>query len=247
MKTDALIAKARSYVRETPSDGIRRNIAIRAKNAGNLEDNITLGCWTFLTQEPGTSNDYEAMLPHWKAMVDKFNPDCAWFVTRQPSGNMFHRAMSMCAHVHSSLFTRPTVFLDVDAFPNADLLKAMEGVRDVGLTVRNVDGLMPVNEGVIFARPTEATKAFFMAYVATYEALQELLTPDDWGWWGGQLALNALMPHDSAVLLPCETHNFSPDTASDFAPVELDTKAVIHLKGPRKAQFERVKAYQDAR
>lgn len=252
MNTDALIEKARQFVKTTPSDGIRRNIAIRAKNAGQLEDNIKLGCWTFLTHEAGTSNDYEAMLPHWKATVAKFNPNCAWFVTRQPEGNMFHRAMSMCAHVHSSLFTVPTVFLDVDAFPNGDLLKAMDSVVDIGLTVRDTPGLMPVNEGVIFARPTEATKRFFMNYVATYEALQALLPEAEWRWWGGQLSLNALskgsQPDGVAITyLPVDPYNFSPDADADFAPAVLNEKVIIHLKGPRKASFDRVAAYQNAR
>jgi hypothetical protein len=250
MNTEALITEARKYVKATPSDGVRRNIQIRAKNAGDLEDDITLACWTFLTHEPGTRNDYEAMLPHWKDQVKRTNPSAAWLVTRQPDGNMFHRAMSMCAHVHSSLFTVPTVFLDVDAFPNCDLAEMIGKVKDVGLTVRDMPGLMPVNEGVIIARPSEATKAFFMAYVATFEALQGFLSDADWRWFGGQLALNAL--HDSIVgpsvrYLPCAQYNFSPDTEADMEPAVLDTKTILHLKGPRKQLFERVKAYQNAR
>jgi hypothetical protein len=185
-------------------------------------------------------------------MVDKFNPDTAWLVTRQPQGTMFHRAMSMCAHVHSSLFTVPTVFTDVDAFPNANLSVGIAQVKHVGLTVRETPGLMPVNEGVIVARPSEATKAFFMAYVATYEALRDLLPEKDWAWWGGQLSLNALGgiggPYESTVtVLPCDTYNYSPDTVDDMTPAALDGKTVIHLKGPRKAMFDRLKEYQNAR
>lgn len=255
MNTESLIDGARQYVKATPSDGIRRNIQIRAKNAGDLEDDITLACWTFLTQEPGTSNDYEAMLPHWKDQVKRTNPKAAWLVTRQPDGNMFHRAMSMCAHVHSSLFTVPTVFLDVDAFPNADLWPMIKEVKDVGLTYRETPGLMPINEGVIVARPSEATKAFFMMYVATYEALQGYLSDSDWRWWGGQLALNAMSGNEDPTNwpagltirhLPVDPYNFSPDNDEDMTSAVLDAKTIVHLKGQRKAQFERLKAYQCA-
>lgn len=216
-----------------------------------MEPGRDIAFWTF---RAGTDGDYEHLVPHWKAMATKFNPTCAWFLVRQPDANMFHRAMAMCAHVNTpSLFTVPTVFMDVDAFPNADLREATNSVRDIGLTYRETPGLMPINEGVIFARPTEAAKIFFWAYLATFEALQELLTPADWAWWGGQLALNALTDFVTdkedlvTAFLPCDIYNFSPDTDSDLSKAVLDTKAVIHLKGQRKAQFARMREYQEAR
>ena len=121
MNTDALIIEARKYVRAQPSVGVKNNILhrIRQMERDELQSGRTIGFWTFRSSDDG---DYEALVPHWKAMCDKFHPACAWFVIRQPGGNMFNRAMAMCAHVNTpSLFRMPTVFLDVDAFPNANL------------------------------------------------------------------------------------------------------------------------------
>lgn len=247
MNLEALIVEARKLVRAMPSNAVKNNILhrIRQMERDQLDPGRTIGLWTFRSSE---GDAYEDLVPHWKAMADKFHPNCSWFLIRQPGATMFSRAMAMCAHVNTpALFQMPTVFLDVDAFPNASLLPMCDQVKDIGLTMRAAPGLMPVNEGVIVAKPTETTKAFFWAYVATFEALQGLLADTDWGWWGGQLALNALADNPAVTFLSCDTYNFSPDTESDLAPAVLGTKAVVHLKGNRKAHFERVKAYQVGR
>lgn len=252
MNTDALIAEARKLVRFQPSVGVRNNILhrVRQMERDELDDGRNIGLWTFRSTD---ADHYEDFVPHWKAMCDKFHPRCAWFLNRMPGATMFQRAMSMCAHVNTpALFRMPTVFLDVDAFPNTDLSAMCGLVKDVGLTIRETPGLMPVNEGVIVARPTEAAIRFFWAYVATYEALQGLLPEKDWGWWGGQLALNALskgmQPDGVAVTyLPVDPYNFSPDSEEDLSAAVLDTKAICHLKGPRKVHLARIKAYQNAR
>jgi hypothetical protein len=191
------------------------------------------------------ADDFAAMIQHQVAMTDKFHGSAAQHVVeRGVEVNMFERCAAMCAFVHSDSFTAPTVFLDNDAFPNADLRPAFDQIADVGLTVRDTPGLMPVNEGVIFALPTEGSRAFFQAYHDEYAASRNRMSEKDWKWWGGQAALNAI-DHSSAVQLPCDTYNFSPD--GPMSRAELDGKAIIHLKGPRKALFDQVRQYQEAR
>lgn len=186
-----------------------------------------------------------------------------------PLEPMYERCRAMCAYVHSHAFNSPTVFLDGDAFVNTDLNPIFKTICDVAVTYRNDPGLMPINEGVIFARPTEGTKAFFRAYLATYENLAKVpeiveyygSQPGIKRWRGGQLSLNALtcppgVPSEmdriqvagcTVQYLPCETWNFSLDMDKPYASRELDTKAILHQKGPRKAMADQIMAYQNAR
>jgi hypothetical protein len=64
---------------------------------------------------------------------------------------MYERVIAMCAFVRSRQFTAPTAFLDSDAFLNAPIANLFQGHFDIGATYRPDPGLMPINEGVIFA------------------------------------------------------------------------------------------------
>lgn len=176
-----------------------------------------------------------------------------------PLQPMYERVRAMCAYVHSPAFNSPTVFLDGDAFVNADLRPIFDAIADIGVTYRNVPGLMPINEGVIFAKPTDRTRAFFRSYLATYEHLAgcpEVISHygDIKRWRGGQLSLNAIsslgdvhgeLDHrDGISYLPCDIFNFSMDMDRGYTRGELDQKAVLHLKGPRKVLVDQIIAYQ---
>jgi hypothetical protein len=186
-----------------------------------------------------------------------------------PLEPMYERCRAMCAYVHSHAFNSPTVFLDGDAFVNTDLTAIFKAIKDVAVTYRLDLGLMPINEGVIFVKPTEGTRSFFRAYLATYENLAKVPEIVDYygsdpgikRWRGGQLSLNALTCPEGVIsemdrmevagctvqYLPCETWNKSLDMDQSYAHAELDTKAVLHQKGPRKAMSEQIMAYQNAR
>lgn len=183
-----------------------------------------------------------------------------------PLQPMYERVRAMCAYVHSAVFNSPTAFLDGDAFVNADLTPIFETIRDVAVTYRNDPGLMPINEGVILAQPTEGTRAFFRSYLATYETLaKHPQIVDYYGdirrWRGGQLSLNALTYQGGVVsemdrletggytvsYLPCSVWNFAMDLDQPYAKEDLDAKATLHLKGNRKLLIDQIIAYQESK
>jgi hypothetical protein len=181
---------------------------------------------------------------------------------------MYERVVAMCAFVRSRLFNAPTAFLDSDAFLNAPIANLFQGHFDIGATYRPDPGLMPINEGVIFAnnRSKDLVRAFFAGYLGTYDRLcGNAAVTGYYGnikrWRGGQLSLNALtcpqgVPSalDSAKAFgariryyPCSTFNFSIEMDRPYTPRQLDTRAVLHLKGPRKAILDPIIAYQAQR
>lgn len=208
-----------------------------------------MNIWTYFIVEQPRVEYFHALITHQAAMVKKFCPGARHIVARGDSGvDMFARACAMNHYVLSADFMKaPTVFLDNDAFPNADLAAVFDQIQHVGLTVRDTPGLMPVNEGVIFAKPTYDARNFFSAYVDVFDALSHIMPTDKHRWWGGQTALNMLAgpAHDRITLLPCETFNYSPDEPQPRSV--LDSKAVLHLKGNRKQLFDQLVAYQVSR
>jgi len=181
---------------------------------------------------------------------------------------MYERVIAMCAFVRSRQFSAPTAFLDSDAFLNAPIANLFQGHFDIGATYRPDPGLMPINEGVIFAhsRNKDLVRAFFAGYLGTYDRLcGNAAVTGYYGnikrWRGGQLSLNALtcpqgVPSalDSAKAFgariryyPCSTFNFSIEMDRPYSARQLDTRAVLHLKGPRKAILDPIVAYQTQR
>ena len=107
---------------------------------------------------------------------------------------MYERVQAMWAYAHSSLYQKPTVFLDSDAFINKDISWVFHKDMDLALTYRG-GGLMPINEGVFFAnaKDTEAVARFFDQYLSVYRCLlRDPVVRETYGdvrrWRGGQLS-----------------------------------------------------------
>jgi hypothetical protein len=227
-----------------------------------------------LKLEPGTV-DYRAILSDLIAQMRRTNAGTRLILATDESGAvaglaapdvcvvplpvdagapMFSRALAVCAYFHSRAFASDTALLDSDAFPHAPFDGIYALGFDVALTYRDEAGVMPVNEGVMFARRErpEAVRAFFRRVLATYDRLaDDPVAQQHYGdlrrWRGGQLALNAvadpLRPYSpyrrdelgGAVLrfLPCDTFNWSQDYG-DGSSGHAAGRYVVHYKGLRK-------------
>lgn len=174
---------------------------------------------------------------------------------------MYERVKAMWAYTHSSLYRKPTAFLDSDAFINKDISWVFHENMDLAVTYRG-GGLMPINEGVFFAnvRDRQAVGRFFDHYLLIYRRLLDdpevkKIYGDVRRWRGGQLSLNAItcplgLPSslDTSCFLganihyhPCTELNFSFDyNAKHLSETELTTKSIIHLKGTRKNLLGRI-------
>ena len=181
---------------------------------------------------------------------------------------MYERVQAMWAYAHSSLYQRPTVFLDSDAFINKDINWVFHKDMDLAVTYRG-GGLMPINEGVFFAnsRDIGAVARFFDHYLLIYRRLLgdpvvKKIYGDVRRWRGGQLSLNAItcplgLPNslDTAFFLnsqidyhPCSELNFSFDyDLKELSKAELATKSIIHLKGGRKVLLDNLVTLQSER
>ncbi len=172
---------------------------------------------------------------------------------------MYERVVTMCAYARSRAFNADTLFLDSDAFINADFSLYLNGDFDIAITTRDIPGLMPVNEGVLVARAGNRARvqAFFDRYLATYERLvQDAKIESYYGdirkWRGGQLALNAVT-RDAAPysfyrqldlhgvhlrVLPCDPFNYSFEYGQKVTESDLCRKVIVHLKGGRKTSLD---------
>jgi len=181
---------------------------------------------------------------------------------------MYERVQAMWAYAHSSLYQKPTVFLDSDAFINKDINWVFHKDMDLAVTYRG-GGLMPINEGVFFAnsRDIGAVARFFDHYLLIYRRLLsdpvvKKIYGDVRRWRGGQLSLNAItcplgLPSslDKAFFLnaridyhPCSELNFSFDyDLKELSKAELATKSIIHLKGGRKVLLDNLVTLQNER
>ena len=179
---------------------------------------------------------------------------------------MYERVQAMWAYAHSSLYQKPTVFLDSDAFINKDIGWVFHENMDLAVTYRG-GGLMPINEGVFFAnaRDIGAVARFFDHYLLAYRGLlSDPVVTKIYGdvrrWRGGQLSLNAVccplgLPSslDTAHFLgakieyrPCSELNFSFEYHTNLlSKAELNSKSIIHLKGGRKILLDHVVELQN--
>lgn len=176
--------------------------------------------------------------------------------TDQP---MYERVHAMCGYARSAAFTKDTLFLDSDAFINADLAPFLDADFDVAITTRTAPGLMPVNEGVILTRVAnrDRVRSFFDRYLATYETLRlDERVVSHYGdirkWRGGQLSLNAVtrpahpfpsmrridVSGTTIQCLPCDPFNFSHEYNETVDFRTFSNKKIVHLKGGRKASLE---------
>jgi hypothetical protein len=232
--------------------------------------------------------DYRGVLQHGFAMARGFHPGCrilyltgmeddTGFVPPDvtvvrlpldPGWLMYERVVAANAYLASAAFTGPTVFLDSDAFANAPLERIFDLGFDVAVTYRDARGLMPLNEGVIFADRRKrgsgaGAAAFFRRYLGTYEALCDSpqvkeVYGDIRRWRGGQLSLNGAAMAigtlsdldcrdiDGARLryLSCDDYNYFIRDSEPQSKFQLKRKYVLHLKGPSKAGVAAVAQFQ---
>ena len=174
---------------------------------------------------------------------------------------MFERVVAMNAYVRSSLFTAPTVFLDIDAFMLRPLDKLFDNDFDIGLTHRHIVGQMAINEGVIFANNKNYNKVvkFFDSYLACYLEVEKSqrvrkIYKNIRRWRGGQLAINAAAggcqvystslsstEYDAKIaFLPCSKYNLSQINEEEVNKDLRNRCSVLHLKGNRKGWIERL-------
>jgi hypothetical protein len=212
--------------------------------------------------------DYEALLKYWENAARKHGAEChierGW-IGVDAAAPMYSRVVAMFDWVVNWL-DQPTVFLDSDAFLNADIRHIFDGDWDIGVTYRhNMGASHALNEGVIFAnnRRPDAVRSFFRSYLDTYHAvLEDADLVAKYGnlrrWRGGQLSLNRLAcPQGLPTALdyqeiagarvsywPCFKWNYPVDAVDHRL---WDTKAVLHLKGARKHLLDDLVRYQEAR
>lgn len=177
----------------------------------------------------------------------------------EPSHPMYERAVALAGYARSAAFDRDTVFLDSDALVNRPLAEVFRLGFDLGLTYREGERLMPVNEGVMFlaARDRAAVRRFLERRLATYDRVAaDRFIAGYYGdvrrWRGGQLSLNALVselqpysPYRAEAaagarlrFLPCDTFNFSGGEGEAPDSIErLGERYVVHFKGHRKYAF----------
>ena len=186
----------------------------------------------------------------------------------QPKWLMYERVVAMSAFMESEAYASHTVFLDSDAFPNWHLGRVFLLSFDIGVTFRDTPGLMPVNEGVIFAahRPGLKARNFFKRYLATYETLcldQPIIDyyKDIKRWRGGQLSLNATVAATGVLsdlhqrdiaganvrYLHCNDYNFTIVDGVKYSSDLLRRKYVLHLKGPVKSMVQTIAQFQKKR
>ena len=159
---------------------------------------------------------------------------------------MLSRTLAQADYLAKSTFSRPMAFVDSDILVNASLARVFKVDFDVALTWR-INKAMPINGGLMLLnnRRPERVRAFFQRFVSIY--LEHYANES--GWFGDQLALRDVVGLSHRVLsksklidsggvrvlmLPCDTHNFSPDNLYAEIATPLADKAILHFKGPRK-------------
>ncbi len=163
---------------------------------------------------------------------------------------MLERTRAQLRYVQASRFERPMVILDSDILINSPLTPLLHREFDVALTWRENDS-MPINGGFMILnnpRP-EVVKRFFARFADIYRTEY----PGQAAWFGDQMALRdclglnlgemserSIVDIDGCrfLLLPCETHNFSPDNQYAEICTPLSDKVVLHFKGERKRLME---------
>ena len=168
---------------------------------------------------------------------------------------MYNRNRLMKIYVNSNKFDQNTIFLDFDTILNLDTKKIFNNNFDIGLTYRKNDKLMPINEGVIFAKvqSKERVIIYFNKLNDIYRYLSKdkiinIVFDNILIWRGGQLSLSAFLQWKKLYLgnnyinkinfliLDSNYYNFTP--IKSISHEELISKKILHLKGW-------VKGYQD--
>ena len=111
---------------------------------------------------------------------------------------MYSRNRLMKIYVNSNKFDQNTIFLDFDTILNFNTKKFFNNNFDIALTYRLNDKLMPINEGVIFAKVQNKDKVidYFNKLNQIYRNLSKdkiinMIFDNILIWRGGQLSLSA--------------------------------------------------------
>lgn len=159
---------------------------------------------------------------------------------------MLERTLSQLRYVEASAFAAPIVILDSDILINAPLRSVFDVDFDVAVTWRE-SKVQPINGGFLILnnRRPIVSRRFFQKFFSIYLERHA----NQASWFGDQLALRdcvglslkqmktrALVDVDGCrvLLLPCDTHNFSPDNRYSEIRAERQDKVVLHFKGERK-------------
>ena len=227
--------------------------------------------------------DYQEILRHFIARKRRFAPNMLLYLVTAPDSPyaalsaddvrvvrlnvdpnqpMFMRALATYSFASSRAFCADTALLDSDAFLNDSLDPVLGLDFDLAFTYRDVPGLMPLNEGVVFAkcRDPSGIGGFFRCFIATYARLADSPTVQAYygdirRWRGGQLTLNAMLngfepfsPYrvdrlDGLRLrfLPCDSFNFSFDLGKPPNGSAFNDRWIVHMKGIRKGSLDAVK------
>lgn len=161
---------------------------------------------------------------------------------------MYNRNRLMKIYVNSNKFDQNTIFLDFDTILNLDTKKIFNNNFDIGLTYRKNDKLMPINEGVIFAKVQNKERViiYFNKLNDIYRYLSKdkiinMIFDNILIWRGGQLSLSAFLQwkklylgHNyinkiNFLILDSNYYNFTP--IKSISHEELISKKILHLKG----------------
>ena len=173
---------------------------------------------------------------------------------------MFSRNRLMNLYVCSNKFNHDTVFLDFDTILNFNTDEIFSQDFDIGLTFRKNDKLMPINEGVIFAKYKNKDKVihFFNKLNVIYRLLSNdkfvsLFFENIRVWRGGQLSLasiirwkkfdfgHAIMHKTKFLILDADIYNFTP--IKSISIDNLRSKKILHLKGWVKRYKKEISNY----
>jgi hypothetical protein len=173
-------------------------------------------------------------------------PDTIARFHMNPQRLMMERAEAQLRYIEQSPFDRPIILLDSDILINGSLAPTFEEDFDIAVTWR-ASKRMPINGGLLILnnRRPEVARSFFARYVRTYQEHYA----EQAAWYGDQLALRDCVGlnlkqyatyrlHEvdgcRILLLPCDTHNFSPDNSFGEIAEPREDKLVLHFKGERK-------------
>ncbi len=165
-----------------------------------------------------------------------------------PQYPMYSRNRLMKIYVNSNKFDQNTIFLDFDTILNFNTKKFFNNNFDIALTYRLNDKLMPINEGVIFAKVQNKDKVidYFNKLNQIYRNLSKdkiinMIFDNILIWRGGQLSLAASLQWKKLILgnnyvdktnfliLDSYYYNFTP--TKSISHEELVSKKILHLKG----------------
>ena len=188
-----------------------------------------------VNDNPNWKQELRTAYLYHRASFSKVYPDLQ-FVTIDVT-NPFNELMAARTAVYAKArkeYRGNMVFTDTDILAYTPLPKDFwDGDWDIALTdPRPNNPLMPINEGLFFAKNTLAAQLFLDTYTkAACNTLQGLLEPP-LCWWIGQLALGHAyteLRYDINIkILEDSKFNFIPDK-----PVATNAH-FIHFKGNRK-------------